>query len=233
VASSTPYNVSVGGTDFGDSYAGTNSTYWRCTNSSTYESALSYIPRFPGTIPAPARCLRRSKALAKLTDRVDSATAARRRKRISDHGVGQRRAERLRHRVVPSGVVGGTCAGWPKPSWQSLVGNPSDGVRDIPDVSLFAANGVWGHYYPFCFSDPEALSLHGHARYLGGSGRHVVLLTDHGRHSGPGEPETGERQGNPNPVYYSLAATEYGSQRRHSSCNSTLGNRRRQLVHFL
>ena len=36
---STPYNVAVGGTDFGDTYAGTNSTYWNSTNTSTYGSA--------------------------------------------------------------------------------------------------------------------------------------------------------------------------------------------------
>ncbi len=36
--------------------------------------------KFRGTIPAPARCLRRSSAIAKLTDRVAFATAARRRR---------------------------------------------------------------------------------------------------------------------------------------------------------
>jgi hypothetical protein len=35
--------------------------------------------------------------------------------------------------------------------------------------------------------------------------------------------KTGERQGNPNPTYYSLAASEYGANG-DSSCNSTLGN---------
>ena len=32
---------------YGDSYAGTNSTYWNATNSSTYESAKSYINEIP------------------------------------------------------------------------------------------------------------------------------------------------------------------------------------------
>ncbi len=32
--------------------------------------------------------------------------------------------------------------GWPKPIWQTGVsGIPSDGVRDIPDVSFFASDG--------------------------------------------------------------------------------------------
>ena len=53
-------------------------------------------------------------------------------------------------------MVSGTCEGWPKPSWQSgFLGNPADGVRDIPDVSLFAANGAWNHIYIICYSDPR------------------------------------------------------------------------------
>ena len=36
------------------------------------------------------------------------------------------------------------CQGYPKPSWQSAYGVPTDGARDVPDVSLFAANGDLG-----------------------------------------------------------------------------------------
>ena len=44
---STVYNVSVGGTDFGDTYAGTNGIYWSASNGPTYGSALSYVPEIP------------------------------------------------------------------------------------------------------------------------------------------------------------------------------------------
>src|SRR5205085_10574057 len=44
---SSPYDVAVGGTDFGDTYSHTNSTYWSSTNSSTYSSARSYVPEIP------------------------------------------------------------------------------------------------------------------------------------------------------------------------------------------
>ena len=44
---STVYNVAVGGTDFGDTFAGQNSTYWSATNTATFGSALSYIPEIP------------------------------------------------------------------------------------------------------------------------------------------------------------------------------------------
>src|SRR5206468_3918764 len=44
---STPYNVAVGGTDFSDTYSSTNSTYWNSSNTSTFGSAISYIPEIP------------------------------------------------------------------------------------------------------------------------------------------------------------------------------------------
>ncbi len=42
------------------------------------------------------------------------------------------------------------CSGYPKPNWQSGRGVPSDGVRDLPDVSLFAADGLNLSAYPIC-----------------------------------------------------------------------------------
>ena len=124
-----------------------------------------------------------------------------------------------------TGVVSGSCAGYAKPSWQSIVGVPSDGVRDIPDVSLFAANGVWGHYYIFCDSDtanggtactgaPSAWSGAGGTSFASPIWAGFQALINQ---------KTGARQGNPNPTYYSLAGTEIrpsGS----STCNSALGN---------
>src|ERR1035438_4334127 len=44
---STPYNIAVGGTDFGDSYAGLESTYWNASNTASYGSAKSYMPEIP------------------------------------------------------------------------------------------------------------------------------------------------------------------------------------------
>ncbi len=44
---STQYNVAVGGTDFGDVYAGTSSSYWGPANSTTFGSAISYVPEIP------------------------------------------------------------------------------------------------------------------------------------------------------------------------------------------
>ena len=49
-----------------------------------------------------------------------------------------------------------TCiSGYPKPAWQTGAGVPADQVRDLPDVSLFAANGANLSYYPICASDGD------------------------------------------------------------------------------
>ena len=111
--------------------------------------------RFPGTTPAPARCSRATSAApAPPTARAASATAAPGRHYL-DSRCRQRRPERLRHRSAVNqrrrqrdlrGICQALLA-------VGVVGIPNDGVRDIPDVSLFAANGVWGHYYVFCCSD--------------------------------------------------------------------------------
>lgn len=43
--------------------------------------------------------------------------------------------------------------GWVKPSWQAgITGIPSDGVRDLPDVSFFAADGALDSSYLVCVS---------------------------------------------------------------------------------
>jgi subtilase family serine protease len=48
--------------------------------------------------------------------------------------------------------------GWPKPSWQTgVTGIPSDGVRDIPDVSFFASNGFLYSAYLICVYDNGAI----------------------------------------------------------------------------
>jgi subtilase family serine protease len=51
---------------------------------------------------------------------------------------------------VCSNVGAQALYGYAKPSWQSGTGVPGDGVRDIPDVSLFAAAGTNLSAYPIC-----------------------------------------------------------------------------------
>jgi subtilase family serine protease len=226
---STPYNVAVGGTDYGDTYAGTNSTYWSSTNSSTYGSALSYVPEIPWNDSCASELLAESYGYSVTYGDSGFCYSAQGMAYWINGGgtvAGSGGPSGCATGVTAQpGIVGGTCAGYPKPSWQSLVGVPNDSVRDLPDVSLFAANGVWGHYYPFCFTDPSngGVSCSGTPdTWAGGGGTSFASPIMAGIQALVNQ-KTGERQGNPNPTYYSLAANEYGASG-DNSCNSTLGN---------
>lgn len=52
-----------------------------------------------------------------------------------------------------NGSIALTNNGWQKPSWQTgVAGIPSDGVRDLPDVSFFAGDGALSSAYLACIS---------------------------------------------------------------------------------
>ena len=224
---STPYNVSVGGTDFADSYQNANSTYWSSSNASNYGSALSYIPEVPwnsscasvllgdylGFLPTYSSTGLCSGTTKYETDFLDIAAG----------GGGPSSCASGAPDI--GGLVGGTCAGYAKPSWQSLVGNPSDGVRDIPDVSLFASAGPWGHYYVFCFSDPSngGAGCTGAPSTWNGAGGTSFAAPIWAAIQSLINQASGSRWGNPNPAYYSLATAEYGFSGS-TSCSSALGN---------
>ena len=220
-SASTPYNVAVGGTDFADTYLGTTNTYWSSSNSSTYGSALSYIPEIPwndscaGSILAVYNNYTVGYGISgfcgsSIAQQDDFFAVAAGSGGPSGCATG-----------VPAAnlVVGGTCKGYPKPSWQTGVpGIPTDGVRDLPDISLFAANGIWGHYYVFCFSDLN----NGGERcdgppvdWAGAGGTSFASPILAGIQALVNQ-KMGASQGNPNPVYYKLAASSVASSVFHS-----------------
>lgn len=229
---STPYNVSVGGLDFG--YTALNvdpSVYWSSKNNANYASALSYIQEIPwngscagalvssyygDTTPA-AFC--NSSAVTDTANPLHYFLNA-------FGGSGGPSGCALGSPAVP-GVVGGSCVGYPKPSWQSgLVGNPNDGVRDIPDVSLFASNGIFDAYYVVCWSNPDTSPLVGGGYNCTGApstwagfGGTSVSSPIMAAMQALVNQRTRSRWGNPNTVYYALAKSEYG-RRGSTACNS-------------
>ena len=159
---STPYNVAVGGTDFSDTFSGTTSTYWNSSNTATYGSAKSYIPEIPWNDSCASQLI--ANTLGYATTYGTSGFCNNSPGNIAPTPTQAGFLDNVGASGGPSGcatgspstpgVVSGTCQGYPKPSWQSGVfGIPNDGVRGLPDVSLFAANGIWGHYYVVCYSD--------------------------------------------------------------------------------
>jgi subtilase family serine protease len=228
---STPYNVSVGGLDFGYTAEGVDpSMYWSAKNTSTFSSALSYIQEIPwdgscastlvaavygGTTPA---------AFCNSSDVTDPTNPL----NFFLNAFGGSGGPSGCAVGTPSvtGVVSGTCIGYPKPWWQAgLVGNPRDGVRDIPDVSLFASNGIFDAYYVVCWSNPDVnvgggFSCTGAPSTWAGFGGTSVSSPIMAGIQALVNQKTKSRWGNPNIVYYTLARFEYGFSGS-STCNST------------
>ena len=215
---STPYNVAVGGTDFGDSYTGTTSTYWNSANTATYASAKSYIPEIPWNDSCASVVLAAYKGYSLTygsSGFCNSTAGASYLTTASGSGGPSGCATGT---PSTSKVVSGTCAGWPKPSWQVVFGNPADGVRDLPDVSLFAANGVWGHYYVVCLTHGTSTCTGAPSTWAGFGGTSVSTPIMAGIQALVNQ--VWGKQGNPDPVYYKIAAAEYGSSG-NSACNSS------------
>jgi Pro-kumamolisin, activation domain/MBG domain (YGX type) len=255
----TPFNVAVGGTDFEDTYnskeanqaegGGTIpvSTYWSSTNTAGFGSALSYIPEIPwndacasvllsefltGSFTpygaSPATCNNAS---------FDTSTT------FLSTGAGSGGASNCAIGAAGSNQSSAVlsspeCQGYPKPSWQSgsslpggaaVYGVPADGVRDIPDVSMFAANGVWGHYEVVCWSDPAqsaggSMPCTGAPSTWAGFGGTSVAAPTMAAVQALVNQKTGETWGNPNPIYYQIGQSEYGTSGgtfKGSSCNSS------------
>jgi hypothetical protein len=107
--------------------------------------------------------------------------------------------------------------GWPKPSWQTgIPGIPSDGVRDLPDVSFFSGDGSLNSATLVCLAAEGAACMSGSlsstALEVGGTSvatpemAGVMALINQ---------NTGSPQGNPNVQLYQLA-----SKQNYSTCSS-------------
>ena len=234
---STPYNVAVGGTDFADSYAGTNSSYWNTANASTFGSAQSYIPEIPWNDSCANDLMATyfgfnsgysmaGYGMAGYENDGFCNTATGRAYYLTTSATSGGPSGCATGFPLKAGEVSGTCAGYAKPSWQAgVLGLPNDQVRDLPDVSLFAANGIWGHYYVYCWSDTDnggAACTGAPSNWSGGGGTSFSSPIMAGIQALVNQ-NAGSAQGNPNYIYYQLAATEYGLSGI-ASCNSTNGS---------
>jgi subtilase family serine protease len=212
---STPYNVSVGGTDFADTFLGTSKKYWSKKNTANYGSAKSYMPEFPWDDSCANASLSSFKGFATPYGSAGYCNNGGPKSSVAGSGGPSSCATGQ----GTGGVVNGTCKGWPKPDWQKLVGVPDDGVRDTPDVALMAANGLWGHYFVFCDTSTTGTCGDDPATWPGAGGTSfsspiwagfMALIVN----------KSGGAQGLPNPVLYSLANDEYG-KKGSKACNSS------------
>jgi hypothetical protein len=192
---STPYNVAVGGTDF-DQTPATASIYWNATNdATTAASAKSYIPETTWNDSCAGlgadQCLNSTNYLNIVAGSGGPSNCS------------------------TQDSSGACLSGYGKPSWQTGLGVPLDGVRDTPDVSLFASNGFNNSFYIICEADagffgiPQICSLTNFT-FLGIGGTSAsapafagIMALVNQKMSAPG---LSARQGNANYVLYKLAA---------------------------
>jgi hypothetical protein len=204
---STPFNIAVGGTDFNSSLPNYTTTFWGANSPSTQASALGYIPEITWNESCAS-----AGASACTTAIIDQDSAG-----LSFTGpdlvAGAGGPSNCTNSTVANGFI--TCnGGYPKPSWQTGLGVPPDNARDIPDVSLFASNGVNNSFYIVCEQDANSGT--------GSSTSSCDLNSPFNDFQGVGgtsasspafaaimalvNQQTGQRQGNANYVLYSLAS---------------------------
>ena len=221
---STPWNVAVGGTDFEDGFFRTTADYFSPTNTASLVSTRSYVPEIPWNGSCASQLFAAFNGFAHSygDDGYCNSPTVLPQRLTGLTGSGGPSSCATGFPTTP-GVVSGTCAGRPKPTWQiGLLGNPNDGVRDLPDVSLFASAGAWGHGYAICYSDPSrsGVPCTDYFQISGGTSASSPLMA--GIQSLINQ-STGQTWGNPNPVYYALARAEYGSAG-DAACDASLGN---------
>ncbi len=189
---STPYTVAVGGTDF-DVLLNSFSTYVNASISGSYTSALGYIPEntwnnSTGNIGSSA-ANQASQDYNGTTNIVAGGGGA--------SGAGLYDA------------AGNVLGGYAKPSWQQqyeiAAGVKADAVRDLPDVSLFAANGMNGALWATC-GDNDCSGPNPTISGVGGTSASapafagVLALVNQ-------KVGSGARLGQPNWILYQLAKT--------------------------
>ncbi len=205
---STPFNVAVGATDFNSSLPNYGTTFWGPNAPVTQTSALGYIPEITWT----ESCA---------SGGVNACTTA-----IIDQnseGLTSTGPDLVAGAGGPSNCSVSTedadgdvtCdSGYPKPSWQTGLGVPNDGARDIPDVVLFGSNGVNGSFYIICEQDANtgtgsstsSCDLNSPFNDFQGVGGTSASSPAFAAIMALVNQKTGQRQGNANYVLYPLAS---------------------------
>lgn len=194
---STPYTVAVGGTDF-DSLSSAFATYVSTSSAGSapyYRTASGYIPEDPWNNSTMANT-----TLAANVPYENSAGGT---------------------DIVAGG--GGSSLVYSKPAFQSSL-TPGDKARDLPDVSLFAANGFHQAYWAFCsdnVTEGNTFETYTECQTSGGQLTSSTTVGGVGGTSASApafagmlalvEQKTGSRLGQADGILYQLAASQYAA----------------------
>jgi hypothetical protein len=218
---STPYNIAVGGTDFYMPNGGT--AFWNSANNATTEaSARGYIPETPWNQSCANPVFNTSHTFYGQTpEQVCNSAAASSGGILSVVGAGGGPSACIQSNGSSSSSCRG---GYPKPSWQTGTGVPTDGARDTPDVSLFSSAGFFGAFYVVCQqstnSDGQPCSLAAPAYDFAGYGGTSIAAPAFAGILSLVNQKTGSRQGNANYVLYNLASQQ---NKAGTACSSITG----------
>lgn len=206
---STPYNVAVGGTDFYD--IGKTANFWSETNQTDGRSVLGYVPEQTWNDSCASSVLFTLEGTKGHPGTADGEA-------FCNTTFGQ-------NFLDTAGGGGGASSYFYKPSWQAGVyGSAKENVRMIPDVSLFAANGLYGHALLYCNSDnggtpcdytnPDnvVFSSAGGTSFAAPAMAGIQALVNQATSLATGGLGTSRGLGNVNPALYLLGTREYGTQ---------------------
>ena len=212
---STPFNVSVGGTDFFDLL--NPLTYWNPSSDPVTQSSVkSYIPEIAWNDSCTNTPV--LSALGFSTDAETDCNDPRLVFQVDTIGGGAG----VSNCTISTQQPGSCSGGYSKPAWQVGAGVPVDGKRDTPDLSLFAGDGFDGNFYVVCQSDitrsPSCDANYPYADFLGVGGTSASAPSFAGIMALVNE-ATGSRQGVANYVLYKLASGQTAS-----GCNSSTGS---------
>ncbi len=204
---STPFNIAVGGTDY--DVLGTDfSQYVSPTaDTSPYTTAKSYIPENPWNESTTVNGL-----LSGNQVRLDSNGNP-------NIVAGSGGASGCVNPLVSADGTTYVCEpnpidnvelGWPKPSWQtgSSLNIPADGVRDLPDVSLFAGDGTYNAFWLVCtslVSGANCANSNSGFGFIGVGGTSAAAPAFAGMLALISQSQGGARLGQANYVLYNLA----------------------------
>ncbi len=210
VLGSTAYNVSAGGTDFQDEYnqlidnstAYGVSAFWKTSNGTGELTAKSYIPETTWN----------DSCASSLLNTYEEGSTAPPQALCED-------SNKNGNYLAPAGGGGGPSVVNARPAWQigTVYGLPPTSAysgRLLPDVSLFAANGLYGHAIYLYQSDVHpSLYDEGGTSFVAPQLAGVFALVAE---------KTGQRLGIPNWVLYNLAGQQFGTTAfTGSACNGS------------
>ncbi len=210
VLGSTAYNISAGGTDFQDQFnqtidGGTSygvSAFWNPANGPGQLSAKGYVPETTWNSTCASSLLNAAKEGGSASPLALCDDAA------------QRTAY-----LEPMAGSGGHSTLNARPTWQTgtVYGLPSTSTysgRLLPDISLFASPGVWGHALSFYQSDlSSSMASAGGTSFVAPQLAGVFALIAQ---------KTQARVGLANVELYSLAGQQFGtSSYTGSACNGS------------